>query len=143
MIPGKGHGSILLHENEDGSVQLRDNLSRLWCACGRPAVHYFNGALPQYQFKCIKCALDEDGGAEMRSYCYIIGAHSQRKAESIAVSNGLLRHQWIRAHGGMPSHLLDGIRVESREQLLGEFTKEELWLLTAHLESTNQLIYKK
>jgi hypothetical protein len=53
-IPEKGHGPIVLHQNEDGSVQLRDNLSRMWCACGQPAVDHFDGYLPQYQFKCIK-----------------------------------------------------------------------------------------
>ena len=58
VIPSKGHGDIVLMQQEDGSVQLRDNQSRLWCACGRPAVHYFNSMLPQYQFQCIKCSLE-------------------------------------------------------------------------------------
>jgi len=57
-IPSKGHGEIVLIQQEDGSFQLRDNLSRLWCACGQPAVHYFNAELPQYQFKCIKHSLE-------------------------------------------------------------------------------------
>ena len=57
LSPSKGHGDIVLMQQEDGSVQLRDNLSRLWCACGRPAVHYASDVeLPQYQFQCIKCS---------------------------------------------------------------------------------------
>ncbi|MCY7485794.1 hypothetical protein [Paenibacillus alvei] len=56
MIPDKGHGKIVLHHNEDGSLQLRDNLSMMWCACGGAAVEYYAEELPQYQFKCIKCS---------------------------------------------------------------------------------------
>ncbi len=57
-----GHGPIVLQQQDDGSFQLRDNLSRLWCACGQPAVHRFNQELPPNQFKCIKCALGEAAG---------------------------------------------------------------------------------
>lgn len=57
-IPTMGHGDVVLHQNEDGSVQLRDNLSRIWCACGQPAVEYFNSDLPQYRFKCMKHAYE-------------------------------------------------------------------------------------
>ncbi|HIW33480.1 MAG TPA: hypothetical protein IAA29_11915 [Candidatus Paenibacillus intestinavium] len=49
------HGEIILHQNEDGSVQLRDNLSRFWCACGGAAVHRDFTELPPHDFKCIKC----------------------------------------------------------------------------------------
>ncbi|WP_138755785.1 hypothetical protein [Paenibacillus sinopodophylli] len=52
----KGHGPIVIHQNEDGSVQLRDNLTRFWCACGQPAVEHFENELPQYRFQCIKHA---------------------------------------------------------------------------------------
>lgn len=53
-IPEQGHGPVVLMQQEDGSVQLRDNLSRLWCACGKPAVHYEAENDPPYQFRCIK-----------------------------------------------------------------------------------------
>lgn len=55
MIPEKGHGAIELHPNKDGSLQLRDKLSRFWCACGGAAIEYFGHAIPPYQFKCSKC----------------------------------------------------------------------------------------
>lgn len=58
MIPDKGHGPIVLHQNEDGSVQLRDNLSRLWCACGQPAVEYFISNEAPHDFQCIKHAYE-------------------------------------------------------------------------------------
>lgn len=51
-----GHGSIKL---VDG--QLRDDLSRLWCACGKPAVHQALHELPQYQFQCVKCSAGWEG----------------------------------------------------------------------------------
>lgn len=54
-----GHGPIVLMQKEDGDVQLRDNLSMLWCACSKPAVHHFPQNIQPYQFKCIKCALEE------------------------------------------------------------------------------------
>lgn len=56
MIPEQGHGPVVLHQNEDGSLQLRDNLTRLWCACGGAAIEYYGDELPQYQFKCVKCS---------------------------------------------------------------------------------------
>ena len=55
-IPEQGHGTVVIHQNEDGSVQLRDNLTRFWCACGTAAVDYFENELPQYRFQCIKHA---------------------------------------------------------------------------------------
>lgn len=55
-IPEMGHGPIVLQQNKDGSVQLRDKLTRIWCACGKPAVEYFNDCWPPYQFKCAKHA---------------------------------------------------------------------------------------
>lgn len=58
MIPDQGHGKVVLHQNENGSMQLRDILSRLWCACGGAAVDYFRDELPQYRFKCIKCSYE-------------------------------------------------------------------------------------
>ncbi|PWK03954.1 ASCH/PUA domain-containing protein [Tumebacillus permanentifrigoris] len=48
-------GPIILHQKEDGSLQLRDNLSRFWCACGAPAVHQIEEqANTIYEFLCIK-----------------------------------------------------------------------------------------
>lgn len=62
-----------------------------------------------------------------------IGARSQAEAERIAAEHGLSSHHWRRAHSGRPSHLLDGIRVADRSYLLGDFTPEEWFVLTAHL----------
>lgn len=54
-----GHGPIKL---VDG--QLRDNLSRLWCACGQPAVHQVPHELSQYKFQCAKCSEGWEGAKE-------------------------------------------------------------------------------
>lgn len=51
-----GHGKIVLHQKEDDSVQLRDNLSYIWCACSKPAVEIvedLHGTV--YEFKCVSC----------------------------------------------------------------------------------------
>lgn len=64
---------------------------------------------------------------------YRIGASSLKKAEQIALKHGLNKTQWRRAHGGMPSRLLDGIRVSDRKFLIGDFSAQEWWVLTAHL----------
>ncbi|AOZ91584.1 hypothetical protein [Paenibacillus crassostreae] len=58
QIPELGHGPITIFENEDGTKQLKDGLSRLWCACGEAAVHYYSGNPPQYQFQCVDCKQD-------------------------------------------------------------------------------------
>lgn len=50
----KGHGEIVIHQNEDGSVQLRDNLSRFWCACGQPAIKYHPKEAAPHDFLCDK-----------------------------------------------------------------------------------------
>ncbi len=55
QIPEQGNGLVVLMQDERGYLQLRDNLSRFWCACGMPAVHYNERALPQYKFCCSKC----------------------------------------------------------------------------------------
>ncbi|CAH8248426.1 hypothetical protein WJ0W_005689 [Paenibacillus melissococcoides] len=39
-IPEMGHGPITYETQEGGTKQLRDNVSRLWCACGKPATKY-------------------------------------------------------------------------------------------------------
>lgn len=52
----KPENDFILHQNEDGSVQLRDNHSLKWCECGLPAVEHFTGYLPWHQFKCVKHA---------------------------------------------------------------------------------------
>lgn len=48
--------SIILHQKEDGSLQLRDSLHFLWCACGKPAVHCFPDEEDHWRFQCILCA---------------------------------------------------------------------------------------
>lgn len=56
MSRNLGHGEIVLHQKEDGSVQLRDSLSFLWCACGKPAVEREKKEINSiYEFQCIKC----------------------------------------------------------------------------------------
>lgn len=67
-IPDKGHGPIVLHQNENGSVQLQDSLSRMWCACGQPAVDYFEDYLEQYRFKCAKHAEEARTDPENEQY---------------------------------------------------------------------------
>jgi hypothetical protein len=42
-----GHGVVRM---ENG--QLRDDLSRIWCSCGQPAVQHVEHDLPQYQWRC-------------------------------------------------------------------------------------------
>lgn len=32
-------GDLVLHQKEDGSVQYRDDLSFMWCVCGKGANH--------------------------------------------------------------------------------------------------------
>lgn len=54
-IPSQGHGDVVLMQCEGGHVQLRDDFTRFWCACGQPAVAWSDEVLPQYNFKCIKC----------------------------------------------------------------------------------------
>ena len=48
-------GALTIHQNEDGTIQLKDDLSRLWCACGKPAISYNLEDDPIYKFKCAKC----------------------------------------------------------------------------------------
>ncbi len=56
MSKNTDHGEVVLHQKEDGSVQLRDNLSFLWCACGRPAVERVEAECDTvYEFQCIDC----------------------------------------------------------------------------------------
>ncbi|WP_268623918.1 hypothetical protein [Paenibacillus alvei] len=66
MIPDKGHGKIVLMQQEDGSLQLRDNLSRFWCACGGAAVEYNDNNQPPYQFQCIKCSYEQRKESEVQ-----------------------------------------------------------------------------
>ncbi|GGD05218.1 hypothetical protein [Pontibacillus salipaludis] len=49
-------GPLVIHQNEDGSVQLRDSISRFWCACGNAAVKYNPGNIGHFKFRCIKCS---------------------------------------------------------------------------------------
>lgn len=52
--------SIVLHQKEDGSVQLRDNISFLYCACGSPAVEQIEENKDTvHEFMCIKCYKEE------------------------------------------------------------------------------------
>lgn len=51
-----GHGPIKMVNG-----QLKDDLSRLWCACGEPAVHQDPDQLPQYQFQCVQCSAGWEG----------------------------------------------------------------------------------
>lgn len=56
-----GHGKVVLHQKEDGSVQLRDSLSFLWCACGKPAVERAKEEIDTiYEFQCVKCDKEYD-----------------------------------------------------------------------------------
>ncbi|WP_242069291.1 ArpU family phage packaging/lysis transcriptional regulator [Paenibacillus dendritiformis] len=59
-IPEMGHGSITYETQEDGTKQLRDNLSRLWCTCGKPATKYTFGNQSPYDFQCMECAGGEE-----------------------------------------------------------------------------------
>lgn len=54
-IPTLGQGEIVRGENG----QLRDNLSRLWCACGQPAVLYREKNVQPYRFLCLECMKEE------------------------------------------------------------------------------------
>lgn len=74
-----------------------------------------------------------EGSRQAATEMHWIGARSQSEAEQIASKCGLSRSEWRRAHGGKPSHLLDGINVSDRKYLLGEFTTGEWLVLTAHL----------
>ncbi|MEB9422114.1 hypothetical protein P4I85_15230 [Bacillus cereus] len=49
-------GELVLHQKEDGNVQYRDDLSFMWCACGKGANNYFPENEQPYQFMCAKCA---------------------------------------------------------------------------------------
>ncbi|CAM4399913.1 DUF1653 domain-containing protein [Bacillus manliponensis] len=49
-------GELVLVQKEDGSLQYRDDLSHMWCACGKGANNYFPENLDIYQFQCEKCA---------------------------------------------------------------------------------------
>jgi hypothetical protein len=49
------HSKVVLHQKEDGTVQLRDDISFLWCACGNPAVEYVKENESPYQYLCNKC----------------------------------------------------------------------------------------
>jgi len=57
--PSEFKGPLTIHQNEDGSVQLRDSLSRFWCACGNPAVIYNEDNEPPVRFRCNKCLQKE------------------------------------------------------------------------------------
>jgi hypothetical protein len=46
---------VVLHQKEDGTLQLRDDISFLWCACGNPAVEYVPENESPYQYLCSKC----------------------------------------------------------------------------------------
>jgi hypothetical protein len=49
------HSKVVLHQKEDGTVQLRDDISFLWCACGSQAVEYVKENESPYQYLCNKC----------------------------------------------------------------------------------------
>jgi hypothetical protein len=54
------NGPVVLHQKEDGSVQLRDNLSFLWCSCGKPAVEQIEENKDTiHEFKCITCFVEQ------------------------------------------------------------------------------------
>lgn len=53
--------SPTLHQKEDGSLQLRDRLHFLFCACGKPAVHYFPDEEDHWRFQCNLCAKESGG----------------------------------------------------------------------------------
>lgn len=59
-IPEMGHGPITYETQEDGTKQLRDNVSRLWCACGKPATKYTFGNQSPHDFQCMECAGGEE-----------------------------------------------------------------------------------
>ncbi|OPG98976.1 hypothetical protein B2I21_07415 [Chryseobacterium mucoviscidosis] len=66
---------------------------------------------------------------------YVIGASTFENAVMVAQAHGLHhKRQWVYAYAGVPSRLRDGIRVASKDKLLGDFSPEERALLTAHLE---------
>jgi hypothetical protein len=46
---------VVLHQKEDGTLQLRDDISFLWCVCGNPAVEYVKENESPYQYLCNKC----------------------------------------------------------------------------------------
>ena len=45
-------GELRYEKQTDGTMQLRDDLSRFWCACGKPATAYFPELVGIHQFKC-------------------------------------------------------------------------------------------
>ncbi|WP_411501395.1 DUF1653 domain-containing protein [Bacillus thuringiensis] len=49
-------GELVLMQREDGGVQYRDDLSRMWCACGKPANNHFPEEEGHWKFQCEKCA---------------------------------------------------------------------------------------
>lgn len=56
MSEERQHGPVVLMQKEDGSLQLRDNLSMLWCACSAPAVHHSKEAEGTiHEFLCVRC----------------------------------------------------------------------------------------
>lgn len=66
---------------------------------------------------------------------YIIAADNLSEAEQIAKDNRLRKREWTYAYCGYPiQQLKDGLRVDSKDRLLGNFRPEEEWLLTAHLD---------
>ncbi|MNC59650.1 hypothetical protein D3C75_1094730 [compost metagenome] len=50
-----GHGPIKM---VDG--QLRDDLSRLWCGCGQPAIHQVPDEQDHHRFQCMKCSAESE-----------------------------------------------------------------------------------
>ncbi|MFD2172400.1 DUF3850 domain-containing protein [Tumebacillus lipolyticus] len=56
MSEERQHGPVVLMQRDDGTLQLRDNLTRLWCACGAPAVYHIKedeGTI--HEFHCVRC----------------------------------------------------------------------------------------
>ncbi|MHC8517004.1 hypothetical protein [Sporosarcina sp. ITBMC105] len=51
--------ALKIHVNEDGTHQLRDSLSRFWCACSKPATSYLPGNYGPYNFQCDDCIKKE------------------------------------------------------------------------------------
>ncbi|KAB2456614.1 hypothetical protein F8161_24190 [Bacillus cereus] len=49
-------GELVLMQREDGGLQYRDDLSKMWCHCGKPANNHFPEEEGHWKFQCEKCA---------------------------------------------------------------------------------------
>jgi hypothetical protein len=58
------YSKVVLHQKEDGSVQLRDHISFLWCACGNPAVEQVPENEQPYDFQCAECFEEDNAWLE-------------------------------------------------------------------------------